>query len=162
MKRGNELQKQNDRESQMQSSGGSRKQNSRGAVILFVVLLLLFVGTVWLSAHLATLYDTTSVALPQHNSAWRTFLDGVSDHASSSLGLLLLQITVILLVARLVGGLFVRMGQPRVIGEIIAGILLGPGVLGALAPGLFARLFPASSISVIEILSQFGLILSSG
>ena len=159
MKRGNELQKQNDRESQMQRCGGSRKQNSRGAVILFVVLLLLFVGTVWLSAHLATLYDTTSVALPQHNSAWRTFLDGVSEHASSSLGLLLLQITVILLVARLVGGLFVRMGQPRVIGEIIAGILLGPGVLGALAPGLFARLFPASSISVIEILSQFGLIL---
>ena len=159
MKRSNELQKRTDRESQTQRCGGSRKQNSRGAVILFVVLLLLFVGTVWLSAHLATLYDTTSVALPQHNSAWRTFLNGVSEHASSSLGLLLLQITVILLVARLVGGLFVRMGQPRVIGEIIAGILLGPGVLGALAPGLFARLFPASSISVIEILSQFGLIL---
>ena len=42
MKRSNELQKQNDRESQMQSCGGSRKQSSRGAVILFVVLCWMY------------------------------------------------------------------------------------------------------------------------
>ena len=57
-----------------------------------------------------------------------------------TLVLLLLQIAVILAVCRLLHELCERIGQPPVIGEIIAGLLLGPSLFGWLAPNLFARL----------------------
>lgn len=72
---------------------------------------------------------------------------------------LLLQITVILIAARLVGLLFRKIHQPQVIGEMVAGILLGPSLLGWLAPELSARLFPTESLDYLNILSQIGLIL---
>jgi Kef-type K+ transport system membrane component KefB len=75
------------------------------------------------------------------------------------LALLLLQIVVIVLATRLVGSLFVRMGQPSVIGEMLAGILLGPSLLGWLSPGTLGFLFPASSLSPLKMLSQIGVIL---
>ena len=50
--------------------------------------------------------------------------------AGQVVGFLLLDLTLIIVVARLVGSLFVRMGQPRVVGEIVAGVLLGPTLLG--------------------------------
>jgi Kef-type K+ transport system membrane component KefB len=51
------------------------------------------------------------------------------------------------------------MGQPTVIGEILAGIVLGPSILGHLAPEVTSFLFPPGSMVNISILSQFGLIL---
>ncbi|HEY7473261.1 MAG TPA: cation:proton antiporter [Gemmatimonadota bacterium] len=50
--------------------------------------------------------------------------------AGQVVGFLLLDLALIVLVARLVGTLFVRLGQPRVVGEIVAGVLLGPTLLG--------------------------------
>ncbi len=76
-----------------------------------------------------------------------------------NLPLLLLQIVVILVAARLVGGLFKRMGQPQVIGEMLAGILLGPSLFGWLAPNVYAALFPPDSLGFLSALSQIGLIL---
>jgi Kef-type K+ transport system membrane component KefB len=73
--------------------------------------------------------------------------------------ILLLQITIILAVCRLLHGLCERIGQPPVIGEIIAGMLLGPTFFGWLAPGLFARLFPPASLPTLNALSQIGLVL---
>jgi len=73
--------------------------------------------------------------------------------------LLLLQITTVLLVTLLCGSLVRRLGQTRVIGEIIGGILLGPSVLARLAPHLSATLFPPSSLAPLETLSTVGLIL---
>ncbi|MEX0797461.1 MAG: cation:proton antiporter [Acidimicrobiia bacterium] len=64
---------------------------------------------------------------------------------------------MIILAARVVGGLFVRIGQPRVVGEIIAGILLGPTVLGSFS----ADLFPAQSLEVLVAVGQIGLLLFS-
>ena len=49
---------------------------------------------------------------------------------------------VMLGLARAAGELFNRLGQPAIVGEILAGILLGPTVLGTFAPGLFGWLFP--------------------
>jgi len=72
---------------------------------------------------------------------------------------LLLQIVVILVVSRLVGLLFRKIHQPQVIGEMVAGILLGPSLFGWLAPGLSARLFPVDSLDYLNVLSQIGLIL---
>ena len=74
-------------------------------------------------------------------------------------GLLLLQIAVILVVARLCGLLLVRFGQPPVIGEMAAGILLGPIVFGAALPGLQAALFPAGSLEGLSSLATLGLVL---
>ncbi|MEB3199837.1 MAG: cation:proton antiporter [Synechococcaceae cyanobacterium] len=78
---------------------------------------------------------------------------------SGSLLTLLGQIALILALARLCGAAAQRCGQPAVIGEIVAGILLGPSLLGWLAPGLSASLFPTALRSPLELLAQLGLIL---
>lgn len=75
------------------------------------------------------------------------------------LHVLLLQIFIILIMARLIGWLFGKISQPQVVGEIAAGILLGPSFLGWLAPNFFARLFPLESIGYLHTLSQLGLLL---
>lgn len=77
----------------------------------------------------------------------------------SGIRLLIAQVATILFVARLAGWLFGRIGQPRVIGEMVAGILLGPSLLGALAPGVSHALFPPQSLGFLESLSQVGLLL---
>ncbi len=80
-------------------------------------------------------------------------------HIESPIGILLLQIIVILLACRLFGWLFAKIGQPTVIGEIVAGIVLGPSILGNFLPDVSSYLFPIDSLKNINILSQFGLIL---
>jgi Kef-type K+ transport system membrane component KefB len=71
---------------------------------------------------------------------------------------LVLQIAVILAVCRIVGSIFRRIGQPRVVGEMFAGILLGPSLLGWMAPGVFAYLFPPASLGFLNALSQIGVV----
>ncbi len=75
-----------------------------------------------------------------------------------NLPLLLAQIIVIVLAARLTGRILARLGQPRVIGEMLAGIILGPSVLGSLVPGFSATLFPPASLGFLSALSQIGLL----
>jgi Kef-type K+ transport system membrane component KefB len=72
---------------------------------------------------------------------------------------LVLQIAVILAVCRIVGSLFRFLHQPRVVGEMFAGILLGPSLLGWLAPHLSAYLFPLSSLGFLNALSQVGIVI---
>lgn len=76
-----------------------------------------------------------------------------------SLGLLTLQLAVILLAARLFGAVARRLGQPAVIGEMLAGIGLGPSLLGAVMPDMNAALFPAPSLGFLDALSQLGVLL---
>jgi Kef-type K+ transport system membrane component KefB len=66
---------------------------------------------------------------------------------------------VILLVARVLGWAFQRIGQPRVMGEMTAGILLGPSVFGRFSPSAFHYVFSPSSFPAIGVLSQLGLLL---
>jgi Kef-type K+ transport system membrane component KefB len=75
------------------------------------------------------------------------------------LALTLLQIIIIVASGRAMGILLRRLGQPAVIGEVAAGILLGPSLFGAIAPGAFAAVFPANSVATLLSLSQIGLIL---
>lgn len=71
---------------------------------------------------------------------------------------LLLQIVVVLIAARGLGMLVRRFGQPAVIGEIVAGLLLGPSLLGALWPSASALLFPADSLGALSLLSELGVL----
>jgi Kef-type K+ transport system membrane component KefB len=72
---------------------------------------------------------------------------------------LFLQIGVILATARFVGWIFRKIHQPQVMGEMLAGILLGPSLLGWVAPGFSALLFPEESLGFLNSLSQIGLVL---
>jgi Kef-type K+ transport system membrane component KefB len=74
------------------------------------------------------------------------------------LSILLIQIAVILVAARGLGFVFGRFHQPQVIGEMLAGIMLGPSLLGWLTPGTFTALFPSSSLDFINAMSQIGLV----
>jgi Kef-type K+ transport system membrane component KefB len=66
---------------------------------------------------------------------------------------------IIIALAWLFGRLARRAGQPPVVGEIAAGLLLGPSVLGALWPGGFAALFPQEAQQSLQLLGKIGLIL---
>lgn len=71
--------------------------------------------------------------------------------------LFFLQLAVILGVCRLVGAIAVRLGQPQVVGEMIAGVLLGPSFFGMLQPAWQAALFPPESKAILFAVSQVGL-----
>jgi Kef-type K+ transport system membrane component KefB len=73
--------------------------------------------------------------------------------------LLLTQMAIVLLITVACGWLALKLGQARVIGEIIGGILIGPSVFGRFAPHLSASLFPPSSLGPFETLSTVGLVL---
>lgn len=81
-------------------------------------------------------------------------------HASEALLFsVLLQLVVIVLAGRLGGALARRWGQSAAVGEIVVGLLLGPSLFGALAPGLFAAVFRSSPPQTLTVLSQVGLLL---
>ncbi|MCZ8144741.1 cation:proton antiporter [Flavobacterium sp.] len=87
------------------------------------------------------------------------FLDAIMHNLKHPLAILLLQIITIVIVARFFGWIFRKIGQPTVIGEIIAGIFLGPSVVGMYLPEYSAMLFPVESLGNLQFLSQIGLIL---
>jgi len=73
--------------------------------------------------------------------------------------LFILQMAVIVTVAGICGGVLHKFGQPRVVGEMIGGILLGRSVMGAWAPHIKQILFPTDSLHTLELVSNLGLIL---
>ena len=86
-------------------------------------------------------------------------ISGIYQNIKHPLSILLLQIITIIIIARLIGYLFRKLGQPTVIGEIIAGIILGPSLLGLLFPQVSLFIFPIDSLNNLYFLSQIGLIL---
>lgn len=73
--------------------------------------------------------------------------------------LLLVQVAAIVFATKVAGRLVRFIGQPPVVGELAAGILLGPSFFGWIAPGSYAALFPANSLGFLQTLSQLGLLL---
>ena len=92
-------------------------------------------------------------------SAWHEFLHSTLHNISHPLAILLAQIVAIIFVSRLFAWFFRKIGQPSVIGEIVAGIVLGPSLVGLFFPEFTAFLFPAQSLGNLQFLSQIGLIL---
>jgi Kef-type K+ transport system membrane component KefB len=76
-----------------------------------------------------------------------------------ALALLLLQITAILVVAKLTAAAVARAGQPAVVGEMLGGILLGPSFFGSWWPAVHRALFPSDATGTLQLLSQIGVIL---
>ena len=76
--------------------------------------------------------------------------------SNSEIGQVLLALSVLLVGAHFTGYVFVRLRQPRLVGEILAGILVGPFVLGRIAPSLFTDLFGTSAdVSSVHIVLGF-------
>jgi Kef-type K+ transport system membrane component KefB len=124
----------------------------------YLLLLLLFVGGVWLVLAAGSgLQPAAAVAIPPPDPVpprsvlWQNFRAPVS--------ILLTQIVVILVVAGWFRRLFRRLGQPPVMGEMIAGIVLGPSVLGVFFPIVLPALFPPASMETLRLLSQIGVVL---
>jgi len=148
--------------------------NSR-SFLYYPILLLVFGAGLWLILAAGYRLNRPDVVSnhPDQSSSKGATLDSTSapqvpDKSSggilrgnlrSPLAILLLQIVVIIVVARTIGALFRRIGQPPVMGEMIAGIALGPSVLGLLYPQATAFLFPASSLPTLGVLSQIGVVL---
>jgi Kef-type K+ transport system membrane component KefB len=73
--------------------------------------------------------------------------------------LFFLQLGVILIACRLVGWVGARVGQPQVVAEMVTGFLMGPSLLGLVAPDIYSALFPAPTLRIIFLVSQVGLVL---
>ncbi|MEY2692748.1 MAG: hypothetical protein RIT03_1138 [Bacteroidota bacterium] len=99
------------------------------------------------------------VVITSKNTQWSEFLMSMEHNLKHPLAILLGQIITIIVVARFFGWMFRKIGQPSVIGEIIAGIVLGPSLVGMYFPEFSAALFPVESLGNLQFLSQIGLIL---
>ncbi|MGC3978295.1 MAG: cation:proton antiporter [Paludibacteraceae bacterium] len=100
-----------------------------------------------------------NIVTSKKSSGLNIFKDNLLGNITESVGIILLQLLAILVVSRFFGFLCAKIGQPTVIGEIIAGIVLGPSLLGNLFPEAFHFLFNPTSLNNLYILSQIGLIL---
>ena len=79
-------------------------------------------------------------------------------HSNDVLWHLLLALTAVVVVGRTLGLAFRRIGQPPVIGEVIGGVLLGPSLLGWIAPEAFRFILPPSVVPFLGIVSQLGVV----
>jgi len=129
------------------------------SLYFYILLLIIAFMAVWLSfsngsAMEGNFIKTTIQPASEGGTDFRQF----TDKLSASPGMLILQLIVIMVFARIMGYLFQLLNQPIVVGEIIAGLILGPSLLGALFPNTFNFLFSPQSLDVLQQLSQLGLI----
>src|SRR5262249_40868000 len=85
---------------------------------------------------------------------------GPAPHGPSE-AVFVAEIILLLLCGRLLGEAMQRIGQPAIMGQLLAGVILGPSVLGALWPGAENALFPraAEQKAMIDALSQLGILM---
>ncbi|WP_195595391.1 cation:proton antiporter [Bacteroides fragilis] len=129
--------------------------------LIYAVMLLLFGALIYMAIEEGDRFSHHAVASSTvaENTPFTMFCQFVTDNLHHPLSILLIQIIAVLLMVRLFGFLFKHIGQPGVIGEIVAGIVLGPSVLGYFFPDVFQALFPPESLTNLELLSQVGLVL---
>ena len=142
--------------------------------LIYLVLLSVFGAGLWLilasgsrigsdgiARGIASQVWTVSPSVEQSQPATRSSYARriLWENLRSPLSILFLQIVVIIAATRLFRRLFQKIGQPPVMGEMVAGIFLGPSVLGLLSPETMVFLFPASSMVTLRLLSQIGVVL---
>ncbi|HKV11874.1 MAG TPA: cation:proton antiporter [Thermoanaerobaculia bacterium] len=136
----------------------------RKNLLVYLALLVLFGAGIYGILHFGSRLGPPGAPAGQTEAAAATppaggFAQGLFENVRHPLSRLLLQVLVIVAAARVLGSLFAKIRQPPVIGEMIAGILLGPSLLGLLAPGVQMFLFPKDSLGALQLLSQVGVIL---
>ncbi len=140
--------------------GLSMKKTIASFFFLTVAGLLMLMLVLAINDHINIPQNSS---LPQNFYRNPTFFESLVGQGIQNLkqptSLLILQIVVILLVSRITAYVFSFIGQPAVMGETIGGILLGPSLLGWLAPGASHFLFPPESLGRLQSLSQLGLII---
>ncbi len=136
-------------------------------VLIYLILLALFGSGIFLAikwgqrlpAPTAENGAAAAVVTPVASGDAASFWSPLLANFRAPLSRILLQVIIIVLATRLVGTLFVRWGQPSVVGEVLAGILLGPSLLGWLWPAASSVIFPLESLAVLKLLSEIGVCL---
>ena len=136
-------------------------QRAKKNYLIYAVMLLLFGALIYMAIEEGDRFSHHAVASSTvaEDTPFTMFCQFVTDNLHHPLSILLIQIIAVLLMVRLFGFLFKHIGQPGVIGEIVAGSVLGPSVLGYFFPDVFQALFPPESLTNLELLSQVGLVL---
>jgi Kef-type K+ transport system membrane component KefB len=130
---------------------------------IYTALILIFGGLIFYLLHAGRTLNHSISHI--HKTGEGSLKDGgiftnlFESNLHEALPRLLLQIIIIIAATQLLGWLFKKIGQPAVIGETVAGIILGPSLLGLLFPGIFHFIFPVESLPNLRFLSQIGLIL---
>src|SRR4051794_10914490 len=103
-------------------------------------------------------FPSLGILLAGAAAAWAA--DAPAGQGASE-AVFIIQLVVLMLVGRLLGEALLRLRQPALMGQLIAGLMLGPSLLGALAPDLQHALFPASKEqkAMLDGMSQFGVLL---
>ncbi len=153
------------------SRAASRKVDIRASILpamfrarqWMLYLLILAVGAVFIVLFMerGVLLEPSHQAVPTSvdTNYWEQFKSTYQENLTHPLAKLLLQILTIIITARIFGFFCSKLGQPTVIGEIVAGIFLGPSFLADYFPAYSAFLFPPASLGNLQFLSQIGLIL---
>jgi Kef-type K+ transport system membrane component KefB len=104
--------------------------------------------------------EMASHPAPAHDSLFKALVTAVLvENARGALSRLILQLILIIVVASVVGSIFTRLRQPAVVGEMVAGILLGPSLFGLLAPNAFQFVFATPTLGALKLFSQIGVCL---
>jgi Kef-type K+ transport system membrane component KefB len=135
--------------------------------VFYIVVTGVFIVLLWLILTQGQLLESgmeIGKSLKQHSVENKTFsFHGLyvdfKGNFHHSLAILIVQIVSIVLIARIIGWFMIKIHQPVVIGEILAGIILGPSLLGSMFPNFSGMLFPPESLNNLQILSQIGLIM---
>lgn len=130
-------------------------------VFFYVLIIGSFSTLIYWIAQMGTKLEVTDKIIKPttNNPNWVEFFHSLLQNLGHPLAILLAQIVTIILAARIFGWICKKIGQPSVIGEIIAGIVLGPSLIGMYFPGFSAALFPPQSLGNLNFLSQIGMIL---
>jgi Kef-type K+ transport system membrane component KefB len=129
-----------------------------GKLLFYILTIGGLLALIYVVINAGSLLENTSVINKpvQHEVPFSQELLKALHHP---LAVFLFQVLTILIAVRLCSALFKKIGQPPVMGEMAAGIILGPSVLGAFMPAFSAFVFPKESLSHLQLISQVGLIL---
>src|SRR5215475_330853 len=134
----------------------------RKSLFLYLTVVLVFVAGLYVALDQGRKLHAPQLATIEKqapNSATEpspSLLDNLKQNTQDPLTRLFLQLIVIVVAARICGAAARYAGQPAVIGEMLAGILLGPSLFGWLWPDVFNFIFPPASLGTLRMLSQIG------
>lgn len=134
-------------------------------ILMVVVVSACIMGVLQLGSSLPMPQSTTveapetTLVTTEHEPAFSGLIEALQTNLDHPLSHLFAQLLVIIAVSRVMGKTFARLGQPAVVGEMAAGIMLGPSLFGLLAPEAFAFVFPQDSLGALKLFAQIGVCL---